>query len=85
MGFEVNMEFDDGVLPALRKTPEEFGKEIRFLAAAKWYEMGEVSQERAAEIAGMSRLDFLLAISRIGVTPFQYSAKDVLDEVEDVR
>jgi predicted HTH domain antitoxin len=85
MGFQVSMEFDEGLLPALRKTPEEFAKEIRFLAAAKWYEMGEVSQERAAEIAGMGRLDFLLGISRIGVTPFQYSAEEVLDEVEDVR
>jgi hypothetical protein len=65
MGFQVNMEFDDGELPALRMTPEEFAKEIQFLAAAKWYEMGEVSQEMAAEIAGMNRLDFLLGISRI--------------------
>jgi predicted HTH domain antitoxin len=47
--------------------------------------MGEVSQERAAEIAGMGRLDFLLGILRIGVKPFQYSAEELLDEVEDVR
>jgi hypothetical protein len=42
--------------------------------------MGRVSQERAAEIAGIGRLDFLLGIWRIGVTPFKYSAGEVLDE-----
>ncbi len=85
MKFQVNMEFNEDVLPALRKTPDEFAKEIRFLAAAKWYEMGLISQEKSAEIAGLNRLDFLLAISRIGITPFQYTADTVLDEIKDVR
>jgi predicted HTH domain antitoxin len=78
------MEFEEDVLPALRKTQEEFAREIRFLAAAKWYEMGLLSQEKAAEIAGMNRLDFVLAVSRIGVTPFQYTAVDVVNEVRNV-
>jgi len=58
MKFQVMMEFDESVLPALRKTREEFAEEVKFLAAAKWYEMGLVSQENAARIAGMNRLDF---------------------------
>ena len=85
MKFQVKMEFNEDVLPALRKTPEEFAGEIRFLAAAKWYELGLISQEKAAEIADLNRLDFLLAISRIGITPFQYTADGVLNEVKDVR
>jgi predicted HTH domain antitoxin len=85
MKFEVMMEFDESILPALHKSPKEFTEEIRLFAAAKWYELGFVSQERAAEIAGMNRPDFLMAISRIGVSPFQYSYEDVLREVENVR
>jgi Uncharacterised protein family (UPF0175) len=46
--------------------------EIQFLApgpradaAAKWYEVGRrVSQEAAAQIAGMSRSEFVSALSR---------------------
>jgi hypothetical protein len=30
-----NMEFDEGVISALRKTPDVFTKEITFLPAAK--------------------------------------------------
>jgi len=82
MKFEVMMESDESILPALHKSPKEFAEEIRLFAAAKWYEPGFVSQERAAEIAGMNRPDFLMAISRIGVSPFQYSYEDVLREVE---
>ena len=69
-----------GVFSALRKTPEEFSTDLRLTAAVKWYEMGIVSQERAAEIAGMHREDFLLALARFMVSPFQYSAEEVLRE-----
>ncbi len=69
-----------GVFLALRKTPEEFSKDIRLTAAVKWYEMGMVSQEKAAEIAGLNREDFLLELSRFKVSPFQYSAEEVLRE-----
>jgi len=82
MKFKVMMEFNESVLPALHKSPQEFANEIRLLAAAKWYELGIVSQEKAAEIAGLNRLHFLLAISRMGVSPFQYTAEEVLKEVQ---
>ena len=50
------------MLPALHKSPQEFANEIRLLAAAKWYELGIVSQEKAAEIAGLNRSHFLSSI-----------------------
>ena len=58
---------------------------MRLLAVAKCYELGLVSQEKAAEIVELSRLDFLVAISRMGVSPFQYSAEEVLKEVESIK
>ncbi|PIX23502.1 MAG: hypothetical protein COZ69_08325, partial [Deltaproteobacteria bacterium CG_4_8_14_3_um_filter_45_9] len=70
------------VFSALKKTPVEFSKDIRLAAAVKWYEMGVISQEKAAEIAGMCREDFLLSLSRFKVSPFQYSAEEVLHEAE---
>ena len=42
--------------------------------------MGTVSQEKAAEIAGMNREDFLFSLSKLKVTPFQYSAEEALTE-----
>jgi predicted HTH domain antitoxin len=53
---------------------------MRLAAAVKWYELRLVSQGRAAEIAGVSRSDFIGALSRFGVSPFQYSADEVAEE-----
>lgn len=76
----VTLDLPVGVFSALRKTPEEFEKDIRVIAAAKWYEMGMISQEKASEIAGMCREDFLLELFKYNVSPFQYSANEVLEE-----
>ena len=69
-----------GAFSALRKTPDELTKDIRLIAAVKWYEMGQISQEKAAEIAGMTREDFLMELSRLNVSPFQYTAQEILKE-----
>ena len=41
------------------------------MAAAKLYEIGHLSQERGAELAGLCRQEFLVSLSRVGVSPFQ--------------
>jgi predicted HTH domain antitoxin len=76
----VSFDLPVGVFSALRKTPDELNKEIRVIAAAKWYEMGQISQEKAAEIAGLCREDFLLELAKFSISPFQYTADEVLKE-----
>ncbi len=67
-------------LSAFRQTSEEFAMAMRVAAAVKWYEMGLLSQEKAAEIAGLCREDFILSLTRYNVSPFQYTAEEVLKE-----
>jgi predicted HTH domain antitoxin len=55
------------VFSALRRSPEEFGRELRLAAAIHWYQRGQISQEKAAQIAGLNRADFLMALAREGV------------------
>lgn len=54
---------------------------MRLAAVVKWYEMGILSQSKAAEVAGLSRSEFLGALARFGVSPFQYSAEKIVAEV----
>ena len=78
---QVSIELPQGVLSALRQDPVNFVQEMRLAAAAKWYEMQLVSQAKAAEIAGVSRAEFLIALNRFGVSPFQYEADEIVQEV----
>jgi predicted HTH domain antitoxin len=39
-----------------------------------------VSQAKAAEIAGVSRAEFLDALHRFGVTPFQIDVDELIQE-----
>ncbi|PZN82341.1 MAG: hypothetical protein DM484_06525 [Candidatus Methylumidiphilus alinenensis] len=82
MNIQVNLHLPDTIFSALRKTPDEFVSEMRVTAAVKWYEMQLVSQAKAAEIAGLSRHDFLLALSRFNVSPFQTTPEELQKEIE---
>ncbi|MEB3343231.1 UPF0175 family protein [Okeania sp.] len=51
----IPIKLPTAVFSALRKTPDEFVKEMRIAAAIKWYKLGKISQGKAAEIAGLTR------------------------------
>jgi hypothetical protein len=78
---EVSLDLPQSVFSALRQDPVGFVGEMRLAAAVKWYEMHQISQAKAAEIAGVSRSEFLTALTRFGVSPFQYDADEVVAEV----
>lgn len=79
---QMTIEMPEEALAALHKDPQSFASELRLVAAVKWYEMRALSQERAAAVAGLSRADFLDALGRFGVSPFQTSATQLIEEID---
>ena len=77
----VTFELPEDVLSSVRKDPERFTQELRLAAAVKWYEMGLVSQGRAAEISGLSRSEFISALGRFEVSIFQHNIDEIAEEV----
>jgi predicted HTH domain antitoxin len=85
MAVHLTIELPEGAFSALRKKPADFIREMQLAAAVKWYEMGTLSQSKAAEIAGLSRGEFLLALGRYDVTPFQTSPTELVEELEELE
>src|SRR5262249_6330463 len=61
---KLTIELPEEALSALRETPERFALEMRFAAAVQWYHQGLISGSKAAQIAGMTRLEFLDELAR---------------------
>ena len=67
MAQEAVVTFPEEVPQLLKMSDNEFAKELLFLAAAKLYELGKLSSGKAAQLAGMERVEFLYALARVGV------------------
>jgi len=65
------------VLLAEKTDESTFARELRVLAAVKLYELGRLSSGRASELAGMSRVEFLLALGQYKVFPLESELVDL--------
>jgi predicted HTH domain antitoxin len=73
------IDLPESAFSALKKSPIEFVQEMKYAAVVKWYEAGMMSQDKAAEIAGLSRFEFLQLLTRYKVSAIQYT-ENMLDE-----
>lgn len=77
----ITLQVPEDVFSALRRSPEEFGRALRLAGAIHWYQRGEISQEKAAQLAGLDRTDFLLALAREKVDSFTVDIEDLKREL----
>ena len=77
---EITMTIPEESLLALADSPEEAGAELRMLAAVKLFELKELSSGAAAQLAGISRVDFLHRLSDYGVPVFDMSEDELEQE-----
>jgi predicted HTH domain antitoxin len=74
---EITVHVPDSVLIAEKTDEAGFARELALLAAVKLFELGRLSSSRAAELAGMSHVAFLLNLGRFKVFPFQAELDDL--------
>ncbi len=72
---QVTIEYPEGLPGLLKLSEAQFATEVRFLAAAKLFELGKLSSGKAAEMAGIGRVEFL---HKLG--PYGFHAINLDDE-----
>jgi predicted HTH domain antitoxin len=76
----IQLTVSEDICASLKRAPEELAGELRLAAAMHWYSRGKISQERAAQFAGLDRTDFLLALAREGVDAFVVDIRSLRKE-----
>lgn len=74
---KIAIDVPESVLLVEKTDERSFARELRTLAAVKLYELGRLSSERAAELAGMTRVEFLLILNRYRVFPLEAELTDL--------
>ncbi len=77
----LTIDLPEEAFASLRVAPDEFAAEMRFAAAVHWYQRGEISGSRAAEIAGYTRLQFLDELARRKLDVMKVNLEDLAQEV----
>jgi predicted HTH domain antitoxin len=78
----MTLEYPEELALAVQTTPEEFEAQVRLMAALKMFELGKLSSGKAAELAGLSRVEFFEMCGRYRVPVFNYSPEELETELE---
>ena len=77
----LSLPYPDDLESAVQLTPEELSAQIRLMAALKMFELGKLSSGKAAELAGLSRVEFLDMCGRYHVQVFNYKSNELEGEL----
>ena len=80
----ITMDLPETALSVFNAAPDDFAQQMRIAAAVKWYELGKVSQSKGAEIAGLSRSEFVDALSEAQVSVLQITPDQLREELQNV-
>jgi predicted HTH domain antitoxin len=79
---ELKIKYPSGFEHAVHMTKEEMEHHLRLMAALKMFELGKISSGKAAELAGMSRVEFFEACGRYRVSIFNYPPEEAEKEIK---
>ncbi len=79
---ELIVKYPAGFENSVSMTKPELEQHIRLMAALKMFELGKISSGKAAELAGVSRVEFFETCGRYKISIFNYPPDEIEKELE---
>jgi predicted HTH domain antitoxin len=83
MAMQLQVEYPDNLLDLLAETRQEFEFEAKLAMAAKLFEMKRLSSGQAAQMLDMDRVEFLLALHRVGTPVINLTEEELLLDISN--
>jgi len=75
------VNYPDTIPAVTNQSPEDFESEAKRAMAVKLFELGRLSSGQAAQIAGISRVEFLLTCKQMGVASVEWDDTEIEAEL----
>ena len=79
----ISVDLPEEVQSALNRTPGEMSRDVKLYAALMLYQLGKLSSGMAAQMAGISRVEFLQLCGEYGISVFQYTPEELEAELSN--
>lgn len=78
----LQIDYPERLPDAMQLSASEFEMEAKMAMAAKLYEMAKISSGAAAHMVGVSRVFFLLHLSRYNVSMMNFDTTELVNDVD---
>ena len=79
----LEIPYSDNLPDVVQLSGPDFERDLKMALASKLFELGRLSSGHAAELAGISRVEFLRELSRFKVNALDWDAAEFSQEVEN--
>lgn len=83
MPIQMQVEYPENFPDVLAETRQEFELEAKLAMAAKLFEMKRLSSGQAAQMLSMDRVEFLLALHRVGTPAINLTEEELLSDIRN--
>jgi predicted HTH domain antitoxin len=80
----VTVEVPEDAVRTFGGDDARFGREMYEAAVVQWFDEGRISQGRAAELLGISRVELFEVLKRHEVSPIQITPEELAEELKGV-
>lgn len=83
MPSHMQVEYPENLPDVLAETWQEFEAEAKLAMAAKLFELKRLSSGHAAQMLGMDRVEFLLALHRVNTPAINLTEEELLSDIQN--